>query len=430
MSDFLQPVASLFRTATRDSAGLASQYTEGLLSSLQRKNMERMEEAIPGVSRQNLQQFISDSPWSHRALMDHVALQAAAFLGPHPDLCLHLDESCFAKKGPASAGVARQWNGRLGKVDNCQVGVFAALNRGAHSALIDAALYLPKAWVEDIPRCAKAGLPPEEILLRSKCDLAFALVKRALEKGLQPAWVGVDAGYGKNTAFLQRLEDELGACFMADIPKSRRVWLERPEAGSLPCREVLKKGVKVAALDGSGAGLPAWREVTARRGPGGPVTVQARALRVWLWSGRKKDAPRQWWLLSRQIGGVVKHSLSNAPEDTGLPRLVFMAGQRYFIERAFEDGKSSVGMAGYQVRKWLGWHHHMAMVMLASFFLLKERLLAAETLPELTVADLVYVLHHLLPRRGVITVDAEAISEQLDRRLARKRRSAKAEKKN
>ncbi len=114
----MQPVANLFQTQTRDVVPQASLYAEGLLSGLNRKNMERIEESVPGASQQNLQQFISDSPWSHRAVMDHVATEAASFLGPHPDLCLLIDESCFTKKGDKSAGVARQWNGRLGKIDN------------------------------------------------------------------------------------------------------------------------------------------------------------------------------------------------------------------------------------------------------------------------------------------------------------------------
>ena len=293
---FVLNVAELFRTKTRDSVEQASHYMEGLLGDIHRKNMERMEETIPGSSKQNLQQFISDSPWSHEKVMDHVASQAANFLGPHPDLCLLIDESCFTKKGDKSAGVARQWNGRLGKVDNCQVGVFCTLNRGIHTAVINASLYLPKAWTEDPERCLKAGIPKEEIIFRDKCEIAFGQVRDALAGGIRPGWIGVDAGYGKNVRFLQRLEDELGVCFMADIPHNRRVWLERPDVENTPCRKLVKMGVKASALAKS-LEPGEWEKIRTRTGPGGHVEVLAWAKQVWIWSGRKKDAPRKWWLL-------------------------------------------------------------------------------------------------------------------------------------
>ena len=122
-----------------------------------RKNMERMEEYVEGSDYQSQQQFLSDSPWDHRPLMNRVAQEVSSVLGG-ANTALLIDESGFAKKGSKSAGVDRQWNGRLGKVDNCQVGVFAALSNGATCGLIDAQLYLPESWTDDPQRCSEATL--------------------------------------------------------------------------------------------------------------------------------------------------------------------------------------------------------------------------------------------------------------------------------
>jgi SRSO17 transposase len=141
---------------------------------------------------------------------------------------LLLDESALAKKGRASAGVARQWNGRLGKVDNCQVGVFATLCRGGDGQPIDARLYLPKAWAEDEARCRKAAIPEQSRRYRSKADLALEMVETALKRGIRFGYVGVDGGYGKEPAFLSGL-DGLGCRFVADVHCDQTVYLQNPD---------------------------------------------------------------------------------------------------------------------------------------------------------------------------------------------------------
>ena len=156
--------------------------------------MERMVEVVPDTDYQQLQHFLSHSPWDHQAVMRQVASEADRLLGGHPDSCLLIDESGFVKKGKDSAGVARQWCGRLGKLENCQVGVFAALCRGERHIPIDSRLYLPKEWVEDRQRCRRAGIPEAEIVARSKAQHALAMVQQARADGLCFAWVGLDGG--------------------------------------------------------------------------------------------------------------------------------------------------------------------------------------------------------------------------------------------
>src|SRR5215203_5438939 len=192
-----------------------------------RKNMERMEEAVPDCDYQSLQHFLSHSEWDARAVLDQVATEADRHLGGSEDSCLLLDESSFQKKGRKSVGVARQWSGRLGKVENCQVAVFAALAQGTYSTLIDTRLYLPQEWTQDRKRCVAAGIPEPERVFKSKAELAFEMVVLARQNGMRFHWVGVDGGYGKDPAFLRRLEDQ-GEVFVADVHKDQQIYPEDP----------------------------------------------------------------------------------------------------------------------------------------------------------------------------------------------------------
>ena len=332
-------IAPLFRCRTRHGAVHAEHYLQGLLSQLPRKNMERMGEVLPDTRHEDLQHFLSDSPWEAAGVWRWLAPRASAHLGGRADSMLLIDESGFAKKGDRSVGVARQYNGRLGKTDNCQVGVFAALALGPRAALVGARLFLPEAWVEDPERCRRAGVPETEIRARTKLDLARELVAEARAHGIPFRWVGADTFYGRDQGWLCELEEQdLG--FMVDVPCDTLIWRQRPPAGNRP-------GALGAAgaerVDGVGR---RWRQqqrgqrVTLRVGENGPVTVRLWAQRVWVWPPDQPQ-PRRWWLVVREDArGECKYSLSNAPAKTSLQRLGRLQGQRHFIERTLEDGKS------------------------------------------------------------------------------------------
>src|ERR1044071_2708573 len=223
---FIQSFSRHFQRGTRSVSLQAQHYLQGLMQA-SRKNIERMEEVVPGCDYQSLQHFISHSELDVRAILDQVASEADRHLGGSADSCLLLDESAFAKKGDQSVGVARQWSGRLGKVDNCQVAVFACLTQGTSSTLIDTRLYLPKEWTQDPRRCRAARIPPCESVFKSKADLALEMVQGARKNGVRFSWVGVDGGYGKEPAFLRRLED-CGEVFVAEIHKSQQIYLAHP----------------------------------------------------------------------------------------------------------------------------------------------------------------------------------------------------------
>ena len=168
--------------------------------------MERMEEMVAEADEQRLQHMLTESPWEHRAVLDQVAQEADHWLGGTQDSCLLIDESGFAKKGKHSVGVKRQWCGRQGKVDNCQVGVFAALGKGHLSTLIDERLYLPKEWALNPGRCRKAGIPQIERVHKSKSALALEMVRHNRRLGVRFSWVGMDGLYGKDPALRRALE--------------------------------------------------------------------------------------------------------------------------------------------------------------------------------------------------------------------------------
>jgi SRSO17 transposase len=399
-----------FLRGTRSVTLQAQMYLQGLVQA-SRKNMERMEEVVPDCSYQSLQHFISESEWDARAVLDQVTREADRHLGGSENSCLLIDETSFQKKGDSSVGVERQWAGRLGKVENCQVAVFASLTQGIYSTLIDTRLYLPKTWIQDPKRCLKAGVPDSEVVLKSKADLAFEMVVQARQNGVRFRWVGVDGGYGKEPAFLRRLADH-GEVFVADVHKDQQIYGEDPDPrvpekvssrGTPPTR--LQAQSTSQRVDAWAATQPPelWQKVAVRPGTKGEVRVEALQGRVWLWNGSEPKA-RCWHVLAiREVSSpqTIKYVLSNAPAETSLERLVQMQRQRFWIERSFEDAKSESGLADYQVRGWRAWHHHMALVMMAMLFMLEEKLLHKQSRPLLSCSDIEVLLAHFLPRRDL-----------------------------
>jgi SRSO17 transposase len=419
-----------FRSKTRSVFQAASHYLNGLMQA-SRKNMERMEEVVMGADEQQLQYMLTESNWDHQAVLDQVAQDADTLLGGTPESCLLIDESSFAKKGKHSVGVARQWCGRLGKVDNCQVGVFAALGCGNRATLIDSRLYLPKEWTDNPVRCHRAGIPEDQRAFRSKAELALAMVAHQRAQGIRFAWVGADAGYGKEPAFLRGL-DAQGETFLIDVHKDQRIYLDDPDPqipedlptgrGRKPQRRQAQQPAQ--RVDAWAAAQPAsaWQRVTLRDSTRGPLQVDVLHRRVWLWDGKERHA-QHWHLIVRretQSPETLKYSLSNAPTDTPVRMLAEQQGQRFWIERSLQDAKSEAGLADYQARKWSAWHHHMALVCMALLFMLEERERNQDALPLLSCSDIEELLKTFLPSRNL---DPDEVIRQMEKRH-RKRQQA------
>lgn len=391
-------------------------YLRGLLTPFKRKNIERMAEVLGDCDEQALNHFVSSSPWDFRAVASDVALRVDGLVGSSEESGLFLDDTSFPKKGDDSVGVGRQWSGRLGKTDNCQVAVVAALGRADRAGMVDFRLYLPKGWVDDPRRCKKAGIPREEQVFRTKTELALEIVDDARAKGLRFAWIGVDSGYGKEPGFLHALA-ERRLTFMAGIHRDMRIAPEDPrEAES-------RAGGKGPFLrvDEWLSSQPetSWRRVVVRDTTKGVLVVEAIDRKMWV---RKANSFVQWRLfIRREVANPeeISFSITNATPEVSIERLALMQAQRFFIEQVFRDAKSEAGMGDYQVRGWRAWHHHMALVQMAILFLLQTRLEAAELYPLLSCRDIVEILATSLSARRL---DPEVIRRQVEER--HRRRSA------
>jgi len=368
-----------------------------------------MVETVADSDWQSMQHFLSQSPWEHLPLQEQIAKDCDRLLGGSPNAGLIFDETSIPKKGKMSVGVARQWCGRLGKTDNCQTAVFGALSMGPHVALIDERLYLPKKWTDNKERCKTAGVP-DTIEFKTKSQLVLDMVRNARAQRIRFAWVGVDGGYGKEPAFLGALEDD-GEIFMADVHKDQSIYLEDPAPylpkktgrGRTPTR--LVAAAKSVRVDKWVAEQPgeSWQHIAVRESTKGWLQADFLTCRVWTWDQSENKGRLLHLIVRREIAAKeeIKYSLSNAPEGTSIDRLAFMQGQRFFVERAFQDAKSNVGLGHYQVRGWKAWHHHMTMIMLAMLYMLETRLANKRSHPLLSCADIFKLLSHFLPRKDI-----------------------------
>ena len=426
--DFTAMYRKYFQTSHLNAAEKARGYLTGLLMKSPRKNMERMEEYVQDYDYQNQQQFLSDSPWDHAELTKRIGRDVDELLGGS-ESALVIDESGFRKKGVKSAGVARQWNGRDGKVDNCQVGVFSALVNHKGASLVNSRLYLPDSWTNDDERCRLAKIPEDKREYQSKTQMAWEMIEEALGNGLRFNSVNFDALYGSTPWLLRKVEDA-GLLFFGDVRTNQHVFVEDPKP-YLPRRKrktgrkftqlrSRNEGVKIEDLFAN-ASSQQWKRVKVRESTKGTITVTACYQRVWLWDGEEKQA-RQWWAVCYREGrdGELKYFLSNAAETVSLVTLLRKHAMRFWIERCFQDGKTSIGMGDYQARGWIAWHHHMALVMLAMLFMLRERIRYKTTIELLSCQDIIELLNVYIPRKDTT---AEAVIQNINERH-RKRRAA------
>lgn len=409
--EFCESFSPCFISQGKNCCKYAVDYLSGLLGKERRKNIENIENDVLDTEYGGLQQFLSDSTWSHSAVMERVAALADSFLGG-AEAGLHIDESSFLKKGNSSVGVKRQWSGRAGKLENCQVGVFACLVNKAKFALTDFRLYLPEQWVADPVRCEKAKIPPEHRVYLPKWKQGLEMVRHAKASGVRFGFVGCDSLYGSNSQFINALEDD-GEYFMADVNKSVKVYVEEPlvkvpdsEPG-VPGRP--RKHPRLHEDNAAGASKveslvkrveeSEFEEIAFRQGEKGKVCGRFYMMTVWHWSKAENRARQRQLLVRKDSDGSLKYSLTNLPPGNPLVYYASRQGQRYFIEHAFHEAKSQLGMAQYQVRLWKGWHHHMALVCMALLFTEKYKDQTKEETPLLTARDITELLAFYLPRR-------------------------------
>jgi SRSO17 transposase len=371
ITTFLQRYLPRFSRAEQRTH--ATLVIRGLLSGLQRKTCEPIA-VEAGVHRKPVQNFVGSGGWDDEAVMAELRGHAREVLG-HPGAVLILDPSGFPKTGTESCGVARQWCGRLGKQDNCQLGVFLAYAAPGGYAPLDRRLYLPKDWADDPARRAKCHVP-EGVEFRESWRIAVDLLERC-RKDLPHAWVTGDDEMGRPAQFRGWLRRH-GERYVLDVPCNTNV--RDLECRRPPRRRAgrgRKREVPFRRADAWVARQPdsRWTRLAVRDGERGPLQVDAMTVRV-----RAKDerriGPEERLVVMRTVEAAPRtdYSLSNAGPEVPLSELVRVRFTRHRIEEVFGAAKGEVGLGQYEVRSWVGWHHHMTLSLLALWFLILERL--------------------------------------------------------
>jgi SRSO17 transposase len=370
LGEFLVPFAEhLAEPAQREHVRT---YIEGLVSDLPRKSAE-MIAYQHDQERKNLQHFLGVSAWDHRPLLRELARQVGREIGRHNGVIV-FDPSAFIKQGKKSVGVSRQWCGRWGKTDNCQVGVYMGYVSSEEHVLVDVRLYLPEEWTKDRKRCREAGVP-KGVRFQTRHGLALEMLGEH-GAGLPHAWIAGDDEMGRPGHFRRDLH-ELGERYFLAVPSNTTIrdWDEAPAYGR--SGRTLKP--KLQSVRAWCDALPknAWTTIDVRDGEKGPLQVElAVARRV------EAKTDRRWLRYTESLAvvrtttadGTVKHDyhLSNASPETPLTEFARVYCAMHRIEECIKRAKSDAGLAQYQVRTWNGWHHHQTLSLIVAWFLVQE----------------------------------------------------------
>jgi SRSO17 transposase len=368
LARFLKRYLPIFqRSEQRDHAGA---YLRGLLSGLQRKSIEPIA-GQAGIPRKNLQMFVGQGAWDDEEVTSELRRDVVRELA-EPDGVIVLDGSGFPKKGTHSCGVARQWCGRLGKKESCQIGVFLAYVGSKGHAPLDRRLYLPKDWADD-PDRREAAHVPDDVVYRKVWEIAEDLLKKD-GPGVPHGWVVGDDEFGRASDFRDRLRVRRER-YVLDVPCNTTIrdLDATPPSSSRPGRA---RKVPFRRVDSWAAKLPAegWTKLEIRDGAKGPIVVEAAMGRVQAKLGRKNGPQERLVVIrTREAKPKLTYAMTNAASSVPLAEVVKARLMRHRVERVFEEAKGEVGLAHYEVRSWVGWHHHVTLSLLALWFLILER---------------------------------------------------------
>lgn len=391
----------------KEPQGHSLVYLKGLISDQKRKSVEpialQFARAPNGAAAAQkevvaLQGFLTQSPWEASDVFQEIQAVFAEELVPTTTewplgTVGVIDESGFEKAGTESVGVDRQWCGRLGKTENCQVGVFLTGVTPGGVAGLDAQLFLTETWAADRKRRKKTRVP-KEIRFRTKPQIAVEMLRRTRAAGkVEFDWIVADSLYGASGEFLDALEG-MSQRYVAEVKKNALVWTvdpatlpgatpgpkKRKKLGSYRYREVRSVQEVVADLP-----TDAWRPLKLREGSLGPVVFEFAVLRVWAMR-HDRPGPPIWLVIRRCVDGKdVWYYVSNAPAQTPWQTLAMVTGTRFRVEEFFQDGKTHLGMADYEARAWTSWHHHMALAALAHLFVTLTKRDLKHDVPDLTL---------------------------------------------
>ena len=446
LTHFHHDYRSWMRTCTRDTSHYGLDYISGLLRMKTKRNINNIARTT-GVPTQNMQQFISDSPWSGSDLI--AVLQQDITLHPHfqEESILIIDESADEKAGEHSAGAGRQHNGRLGKIEMSQVGVFLSLTKEGYHNWIDGELYFPEKWFTEAYAAKRKRIGmPENRSFATKLELALQMTKRVHENGVSFCAVDCDTLYGRSGGFRDTLDQD-GFEYYADVPCNTPVYLTKPQVfhpltkRGEPSQNHEIIGVPYTVEEMKSHSSIEWETITLR--PNERGQLRARFARFRIWTVRDDGTLRQEWLLIRRSKKKSTYSLSNAPAEIDLFTMAQRKSQRYFIERSNQDAKSEFGWDEFQAIKYNAWEHHLALTIMANWFITETRLdwaqkyerdpdllekYETDVLPALSVANVRELLRATMPLPQLSPQQAaELVIKHLDNRTrSRKSRLRKA----
>ena len=344
------------RAEPRRQAGLD---LEGLLRAVERKNGWQLAEHLGDARPWRTQRLLSHAQWDEAAARDLCRAYVVEALADREGVLI-VDETGFLKKGTKSAGVARQYSGTAGRIENCQIGVFLAYASSKGHALIDRELYLPKEWAEDPARCKAAGIA-QEVAFATKPELARRMIARAIAADVPFAWVLGDEVYGSDRRLRIDLEQQERP-FVLAIRSNEKLWSTLED----------RFGQHAAAVLAAAAPPEEWQRLSAGAGAKGERFYDWARVRLM----RLQQPPRDHWLLVRRHPSKpdqLAYYVLFGPADTSLATLARIAGRRWAIEECFEVAKQEVGLADYEIRSRHGWYRHLTLAMLALGFLATMR---------------------------------------------------------
>lgn len=360
----------------------ARRFVQGLLAGGERRNVENIAEQVDGGEVRTLQKFIAQGVWKDDDVLAELRRDIVSRWGDE-EAVLNVDETGFPKKGTKSVGVKRQYAGTLGRTDNCQVGVFVNYVTARGHVLVNRRLFLPEEWAADRKRRREAGVP-ENVVFRTKPELALEMVQAAVDEGVPFRWVGGDSLYGDSPTFVQGVR-ALGKWYVLDTSRDARVWTSQPRLhrlgsqgarGGRPRTRVRAKQ-KPQSVGEVLEQIPhtAWKRFSAGQGSQGPRVYEYAELTVWFSEEGSPAAEAERLLVRRSLGqdAEIKVQRSNAPAKIPLAKLAQVGGNRWTIEEDFQCAKGECGLDEYETRGWHGWHHHTALSMLALCFLAQQK---------------------------------------------------------
>ena len=427
LDQFLSQFVDCFGEET-EHYGVA--YLRGQLSDLERKNVERIALAADLCPR-TLQEFLASYEWDHEAMRTRLQ-QIIVKQHADPNSIGIIDETSFPKKGSKTPGVQRQHCGALGKQDNCFVTVHLSYATEDFHCLLDGDLFLPESWSNDRERCRAAKIP-DNIVYRSRADIALELYQRADNNGVQFQWLTFDEWYGAKPKFLSALCRHRQK-YVGEIHCGHRMWTKKPRVTTRPYRKNGRGKSRKTPRLVAGSPKPvtsqeclendplftgqAWQRWHVKDTEKGAKVVEVKHGMVYPQDENKLPMEAHHLLIVRDVlTQEIKYFLCNAPANTSVGVLLKVAYSRWRVERCFEDDKSYIGLDHYQGRGYPGLLRHLILSAASLLFLSQSRKLLRENYPELTVSQVRQAMSSLVQSWWLAPFDADALIEQTAKRL-------------